>query len=64
MRVTQIEVHEIALAYYDWIAYPLNHYYEPREPYDLHRPHGRRPDWPRREREARAAGDHRPIHRQ
>ena len=26
VKVTEIEVHEIALEYHDWIAYPLNHY--------------------------------------
>ena len=29
MKVTEIEVHRIALEYHDWIAYPLNHYYGP-----------------------------------
>ena len=29
MQVTEIEVHEIALEYRDWLAYPLNHYYGP-----------------------------------
>ncbi len=29
MKVTEIEVHEIALEYVDWIAYQLNHYYGP-----------------------------------
>ncbi|MDE2812826.1 MAG: hypothetical protein OXM01_07385, partial [Gemmatimonadota bacterium] len=43
MRVTQIEVHEIALAYHDWIAYPLNHYYGPasRTIYIAHTDDGR-----------------------
>ena len=29
MKVIDIEVHEIAPEYHDWIAYPLNHYYGP-----------------------------------
>ena len=43
MQVTQIEVHEIALAYHDWIAYPLNHYYGPahRTVYIAHTDDGR-----------------------
>ncbi|MYC70163.1 MAG: hypothetical protein F4X17_05565 [Gemmatimonadetes bacterium] len=43
MQVTQIEVHEIALAYHDWIAYPLNHYYGParRAIYIAHTDDGR-----------------------
>ena len=43
MQVTQIEVHEIALAYHDWIAYPLNHYYGPasRTIYIAHTDDGR-----------------------
>ena len=43
MQVTQIEVHEIALAYRDWLAYPLNHYYGPasRTVYIAHTDDGR-----------------------
>ena len=43
MQVTQIEVHEIELAYHDWIAYPLNHYYGPagRTVYIAHTDDGR-----------------------
>ena len=29
MRVVEIEVHEIAIPYGDWISYSLNHYYGP-----------------------------------
>ena len=29
IRITDIEVHEIMLPYYDWIADVLNHYYGP-----------------------------------
>ncbi|SVE39559.1 uncharacterized protein METZ01_LOCUS492413, partial [marine metagenome] len=29
MKVTDIEVHRIALPYVDWISYQLNHYYGP-----------------------------------
>lgn len=30
LRITGIEVHEIAVPYGDWIAYELNHYYGPK----------------------------------
>ncbi|MEC9380240.1 MAG: hypothetical protein VX528_14830, partial [Candidatus Latescibacterota bacterium] len=29
MKVTDIEVHRIALPYVDWISYQLNHFYGP-----------------------------------
>ena len=43
MQVTQIEVHAIAPAYCDWLAYPLNHYYGPasRTVYIAHTDDGR-----------------------
>ncbi|MBT4098959.1 MAG: hypothetical protein HOM68_06920 [Gemmatimonadetes bacterium] len=42
MKVTDIEVHRIALPYVDWISYQLNHYYGPtsRTVYVVHTDNG------------------------
>jgi L-alanine-DL-glutamate epimerase-like enolase superfamily enzyme len=42
MKITEIEVHQITLAYEDWIAYQLNHYYGPtrRNVYVVHTDNG------------------------